>query len=59
MMPCEKGKYPYSFVILLTQSHEFPTPKLTNSHIFVISLPFERDIIFKESLYDSTYYKKL
>ena len=39
MMSCEKGKFPYSFFILLTQRHECPAPKLTNFHIFIIPLP--------------------
>ena len=38
MTSCEKRKFPYSFFIVLTQWHEFPAPKLTNLHIFVIAV---------------------
>ena len=36
-MSREKGKFPYSFFIPLTQYHRFPAPKLTNFHVFIIS----------------------
>ena len=39
IMSCEKGKFPYTFFILLTQWPELPNPKLTNFHIFVIPRP--------------------
>ena len=38
MIWCKKEKFPYYFLILLTQRHDFPAPKLTNFHIFVTSL---------------------
>ena len=38
MLSCEKEKFPYSFLILLAQWHEFPAPKLTNFHIFIFHL---------------------
>ena len=50
-MSNEKGQFPYSFFILFTQCHEFPTPRVTN---FYDPSPSERGIIFKESLSDST-----
>lgn len=33
MMPSKNGQLLYSFLIILTQCHKFPGPKLTNSHI--------------------------
>ena len=47
-MSCEKGKFPYSLFIVLTQRHEFPASKLRK---FYYLSPFARDIIFKESLF--------
>ena len=35
-MSREKGKFPYSLFIVLTQWHEFTASKLTNLHVFVI-----------------------
>ena len=39
MMSCEERKFPYSFFILLTQSHKFSAPKLKNFLTFVSPLP--------------------
>ena len=39
MTSYEKGKFPYSFFILLIQWHEFPALKMTNFLIFIIPLP--------------------
>ena len=47
-MSCEKGKFPYSLFIVLTQRHEIPASKLRK---FYYLSPFARDIIFKESLF--------
>ena len=44
MMLCEKGKFPYSFSILLTQRRGSPVPKL--KHFYHLS-HLERDV-FKE-----------
>ena len=38
MMSCKKRKFLCFFFILLTQCYEFPDPKLTNLHIFIIPL---------------------
>ena len=46
-MSCKKGKFPYSFFILLTQRHESFAPKLTNFHIFINPLPFNVPIFSK------------
>ena len=46
-MSCEKGKFSYSFFILLTQWHEFHTPKLTNFHIFIIPPPLNVTLFSK------------
>ena len=35
-MSSKKGKFLYSFFILPTQWHEFPSPKLRNFHIFIV-----------------------
>ena len=48
MMSCKKGRFLYSFFILLTQRHELPVPKLTNFHIFVIPLPFNVKLFSKK-----------
>ena len=47
MMSCEKGKFPYSLLTLMTQWHEFPDPKLTNFHIFIIFLPLSVTLLSK------------
>ena len=47
MIRCEKKKFLYSFFILLTQCHEFPTPKLTSFHIFIIPLPLNVTLFSK------------
>ena len=46
-MSCENGNFLYSFFILLTQWHEFPAPKLTNFHVFIIPLPLNVALISK------------
>ena len=56
MMSAEKGKFPYSFFILLTQLHEFPAPKLTNFHIFIIPLPL-KVTLFSKSPYLTAHVK--
>ena len=38
MKSSEKGKFPHSFFILLTQWHQSSPKKLTNFHIFIIPL---------------------
>ena len=47
MISCEKGKFPNSFFILLTQLHGFPASKLTNFDIFVIPLPLNVTLFSK------------
>ena len=47
MISCENGKLPYSFFILLTQWDKFLPPKLTDFHIFVISLPLNMRLFSK------------
>ena len=47
MISCEKGKFPYSFFILLTQWHKFSTPKLTNFFYFYYPSPFEASLFSK------------
>ena len=47
MISCEKRKLPYSFFILLNQWDEFIAPKLTDFHIFVISLPLNMRLFSK------------
>ena len=55
-MSYEKGKFPYTFFILLTHCHEFPAPKLTNFHIFIIPLPLNV-ILFSKSSYLTVHIK--
>ena len=50
MMSREKGKFPYSFFILLNQRYEFPAPILTNFYIFIIPLLLDV-ILFLTSSY--------
>ena len=57
MMSCEKGSFPYFFFILLTQSHEFLAPKLTNFYIFIIPLPLNVALLSK-SPYLTAHIKK-
>lgn len=40
MMPSKNGQLLYSFLIILTQCHKFPGPKLTNSHILHHVFPY-------------------
>ena len=47
MTSCEKGKFLYSFFILLTQWYKFPAPELTNFHIFIIDVPLNVTLILK------------
>ena len=49
MMSYEKGKFPYASSILLIQLHEFPAPKLTSFHIFIIVLPLNVTLISKST----------
>ena len=56
MMSCEKGKFPYSFFILLTQWYKFPASKLTNFHIFIIHLPLNVTL-FSKSRYLTVHIK--
>ena len=56
MMLYEKGKFPYSFFILLTQLHEFPAPKLTSFHIFITFLTLNVTL-FSKSPYLTTHIK--
>ena len=52
MMLFEKGKFTYSFIILLTQRHEFSTRKLTNFHLFIIPLSLSLSFtLFSKSSY--------
>ena len=55
-MSCEKGKFPYCFLILLTQWHEFPSPELTNFHIFIIPFPLNV-ALFSKSPYLTVHIK--
>ena len=55
-MSGEKGKFQYSFCILLTQCHEFPVPKLTNFHISIITIPLNVTL-FSKSPYLTTHIK--
>ena len=55
-MSYERGKFPYSLFILLTQWHEFPAAKLTNFHIFIISLPL-KVTLFSKSPYLTAHVK--
>ena len=48
-MSCEKGKFPYSFFILLTQCHESPAQKLTNFHISIIPVPLNVTLFSKSA----------
>ena len=50
MILCKRGKFLYSFSILLTQWHEFPAPKLTKFHIFIIPLPLNM-VLFSKTPY--------
>ena len=43
----QEWKFPFSFFILLTQWHEFFAQKLTNFHIFVITLPLNVTLFSK------------
>ena len=43
----QERKFPFSFFILLTQWHEFFAPKLTNFHIFVMTLPLNLTLFSK------------
>ena len=56
MMSCKKGKFPYSSFMLLTQWHQFPAPKLTNFHIFIIPLSLNLTL-FSKSLYLTAHVK--
>ena len=56
MMSCERGKFPYSFFILLTQSHRSHVPKLTNFHIFIIPFPLNMTL-FSKSPYSTAHIK--
>ena len=47
MMSCKRGKFSYSFIILLTQLHKFPAPKLTHFHIFILPLPLNVTLFSK------------
>ena len=47
MTSCEKGKFLYSFFILLTQWYKFPAPELTNFHIFIIDVPLNVTLFLK------------
>ena len=54
MMSCKKGKFPYSFFILLTQWHEFPPRNLAIFHTFIIPLPL-KVTLFSRSTYLTAY----
>ena len=54
MMSCKKGKFPYSSFIVLTQLHEFPTPKLTNFYHLSLSLKMA---LFSKSPYLTAHIK--
>ena len=56
MMSWEKGKFLYSFFILLTQWYEFPAVKLTNFHIFIVPLPL-KVTLFPSSTYLTAHFK--
>ena len=58
-MSCKKGKFLYSFFILLTQWHEFPAPKLTNFHIFIIPFPYLNVTLFPKRSYFTAHIKKI
>ena len=47
MISRDKGRFPYSFFILLTQWHYFPAPNLANFHIPIVSLPLNVTVFLK------------
>ena len=53
MMPCKKRKFSYSSYLWPIDMN--PLPKIDKFSYFYHPSPFERDIIFKESLIDCTY----
>ena len=56
MMSCEKGKFPSCFFSESeTQLHELSAPKIDKCSYLYHPSSFERDIIFKESLFGLTY----
>ena len=56
MRSCEKGQFPYSFFILLTEWYAFPASILTNFHIFTIPLSLNVTLFLK-SLYLAAHIK--
>ena len=59
MMVCDKEKFPYPFVILLTQWHKLLASKLTNFHIFIIHLPLNVALFSKSPYLIARFKKKL
>ena len=59
MMLCEKGKFSVVFLHTSDSMTLIPCPRTDKFSYFYHPSLFERDIIFKESLFDCTYENKL